>query len=119
MEEDQIVKQQDDLEKIIAHMRAAALKHGKDWLRAKIEDKGGESQEREAELPAPLKLTDNAGITEHTTPHNRRQTNDRGLKESPQGNPPRGQKSWYRAQRMTQQQHQRPADRECQQRVSI
>ncbi|KAJ1109954.1 hypothetical protein NDU88_007311 [Pleurodeles waltl] len=39
MEEDQVVEPQDDLERMIAHMRAEALKRGKDWLRAKMEDK--------------------------------------------------------------------------------
>ncbi|KAJ1142441.1 hypothetical protein NDU88_008766 [Pleurodeles waltl] len=53
---------------MIAHMRAEALKHGKDWLRAKMEDKGEESQECELEDKAPSSLTDNAGAAERTTP---------------------------------------------------
>ncbi|KAJ1104055.1 hypothetical protein NDU88_001470 [Pleurodeles waltl] len=40
MEEDQEVEPQDYLERMIAHMRSEALKQGKDWLRAKTEDKG-------------------------------------------------------------------------------
>ncbi|KAJ1125151.1 hypothetical protein NDU88_003588 [Pleurodeles waltl] len=50
--------------------RGAKTRQG--WLRAKIEDKGGEAQEREAELPAPQKLTDNTAITEHTSPPRQR-----------------------------------------------
>ncbi|KAJ1120226.1 hypothetical protein NDU88_008458 [Pleurodeles waltl] len=33
MEEDQVVEQQDYLERMIGHMRAEALKRGKDWQR--------------------------------------------------------------------------------------
>ncbi|KAJ1140947.1 hypothetical protein NDU88_007284 [Pleurodeles waltl] len=40
MEEDQVVEPQGDLERMIAHMGAEAIKRGKDWLRAKMEDKG-------------------------------------------------------------------------------
>ncbi|KAJ1185803.1 hypothetical protein NDU88_002590 [Pleurodeles waltl] len=68
MEEDQVVEQQDDLERMIAHMRAEALKRGKDWLRAKMEDKGVESIEHEVETTAPASLTDKAGTTERTSP---------------------------------------------------
>ncbi|KAJ1131310.1 hypothetical protein NDU88_009648 [Pleurodeles waltl] len=60
MEEDQVVEQQDDLERMIAHMRAEALKRGKDWLRAKMEDKNMEPTEREDETTAPTSLTDKA-----------------------------------------------------------
>ncbi|KAJ1178224.1 hypothetical protein NDU88_003471 [Pleurodeles waltl] len=68
MEEDQVVEQQDDLERMIAHMRAEALKRGKDWLRAKIEDEGGEAQERVAEQPAPQSETNIPTATEDTSP---------------------------------------------------
>ncbi|KAJ1091969.1 hypothetical protein NDU88_005083 [Pleurodeles waltl] len=64
MEEDQVVEQQDDLERMIAHMRAEALKRGKDWLRAKMEDKSVESTEREEETTVPASLADKAGYME-------------------------------------------------------
>ncbi|KAJ1151287.1 hypothetical protein NDU88_004070 [Pleurodeles waltl] len=60
MEEDQVVEQQEDLERMIAHMRAEALKRGKDWLRAKMEDKSMELTEREDETTTPTSLTDKA-----------------------------------------------------------
>ncbi|KAJ1160955.1 hypothetical protein NDU88_001444 [Pleurodeles waltl] len=60
MEEDQAVEQQDDLEKMIAHMRAEAMRRGKDWLSAKMEDKGREPAERDEDTTAPPGLADNA-----------------------------------------------------------
>ncbi|KAJ1139677.1 hypothetical protein NDU88_006044 [Pleurodeles waltl] len=60
MEEDQVVEQQDDLERMIAHMRAEALKRGKDWLRAKMEDKSLEPAERKEVTTAPTSLADKA-----------------------------------------------------------
>ncbi|KAJ1142108.1 hypothetical protein NDU88_008435 [Pleurodeles waltl] len=68
MDEDQVVEQQDDLERMIAHMRAEALKCSKDWLRTKMEDKGEESQEHELEATALSSLTDNAGTAECISP---------------------------------------------------
>ncbi|KAJ1137775.1 hypothetical protein NDU88_004171 [Pleurodeles waltl] len=119
MEEDQVVEQQDDLEKMIAHMRAEALKRGKDWLRAKMEDKGGESQEREVVLSAPLSLIDNAGATEHTTPPQQKENKRHRSEGKPARKPAKRAKVMVQGTRMTQQQHQRPADHERQQRVSI
>ncbi|KAJ1105405.1 hypothetical protein NDU88_002811 [Pleurodeles waltl] len=68
MEEDQVVEQQDDIERMIAHMRAAALKRGKDWLCAKMEDKGEESGEHDLEATALSSLADDAGIAERISP---------------------------------------------------
>ncbi|KAJ1163644.1 hypothetical protein NDU88_004099 [Pleurodeles waltl] len=70
MEEDQVVEQQDDLERMIAHMRAEALKCGKDWLRAKMEEKGEERQ--------------NTDIPNASDPHLVTDTNDRGSPPPPQ-----------------------------------
>ncbi|KAJ1081524.1 hypothetical protein NDU88_001706 [Pleurodeles waltl] len=67
IEEDQVVEQQDDLERMIAHMRAEALKRGKDWLCAKMEEKSMETTEREEETTAPASLTDKAGATERAS----------------------------------------------------
>ncbi|KAJ1160422.1 hypothetical protein NDU88_000924 [Pleurodeles waltl] len=39
VEEGDVGDHQDDLEKMLAHMRAEALKQGKDWLRAKMEER--------------------------------------------------------------------------------
>ncbi|KAJ1160367.1 hypothetical protein NDU88_000869 [Pleurodeles waltl] len=39
MEEVDVGDHQDDLEKMLAHMRAEALRRGKDWLRAKMEER--------------------------------------------------------------------------------
>ncbi|KAJ1101470.1 hypothetical protein NDU88_006538 [Pleurodeles waltl] len=44
MEEDQVVEQQDDLERMLVQMRAEALKRGKDWQRVKVVEKGDERQ---------------------------------------------------------------------------
>ncbi|KAJ1107352.1 hypothetical protein NDU88_004743 [Pleurodeles waltl] len=66
MEEDQVVEQQDDLERMIAHMRAEALKRSKDWLRSKMEDKGADLEGNEDTPTAHLNVTDNAGAPEHT-----------------------------------------------------
>ncbi|KAJ1211655.1 hypothetical protein NDU88_007012 [Pleurodeles waltl] len=52
---------------MIAHMRAEALKRGKDWLRAKMEDKSMEATERKEETTAPASLTDKAGVTERAS----------------------------------------------------
>ncbi|KAJ1080830.1 hypothetical protein NDU88_001019 [Pleurodeles waltl] len=67
MEEDQVVEQQDNLERMIAHMRAEALKRGKDWLRAKMEDKSIEATEHEEETTVAASLTDKAGVTERAS----------------------------------------------------
>ncbi|KAJ1085116.1 hypothetical protein NDU88_005249 [Pleurodeles waltl] len=67
-EEDQVVDQQDDLERMIAHMRVEALKHGKDWLRSKMEDKGVDLEGHEDTPTAHLNVTDNAGAPEHAAP---------------------------------------------------
>ncbi|KAJ1115393.1 hypothetical protein NDU88_003617 [Pleurodeles waltl] len=64
MEEDQVVEQQDDLEKMIAHMRSEALKRGKDWLRAQMADREDEAQVHGA--PAPTKQTEEMGETERS-----------------------------------------------------
>ncbi|KAJ1136643.1 hypothetical protein NDU88_003058 [Pleurodeles waltl] len=64
MEEDQVVEQQDDLEKMIAHMRSEALKRGKDWLRAKMVDREDEAQVHGA--PAPTKQTEEMSETERS-----------------------------------------------------
>ncbi|KAJ1119152.1 hypothetical protein NDU88_007338 [Pleurodeles waltl] len=53
MEEDHAAEQQDDLEGMITHMRAEALRRGKDWLRAKMEDKNKEPAERIEDTTAP------------------------------------------------------------------
>ncbi|KAJ1140935.1 hypothetical protein NDU88_007272 [Pleurodeles waltl] len=53
MEEDHAAEQQDDLESMIAHMRAEALRRGKDWLRAKMEDKNKDPAERIEDTTAP------------------------------------------------------------------
>ncbi|KAJ1162289.1 hypothetical protein NDU88_002757 [Pleurodeles waltl] len=68
MEEDQVVKQQDDLERMIVHMGAEALKRGKDWLRSKMEDKGVDLEGHEDTPTAHLNVTDNSGAPEHTAP---------------------------------------------------
>ncbi|KAJ1099835.1 hypothetical protein NDU88_004930 [Pleurodeles waltl] len=60
MEEDQAVEQLDDLEKMIVHMRVEAMRRGKDWLRAKVEDKSREPTERDGDTTAPPGLSDNA-----------------------------------------------------------
>ncbi|KAJ1105363.1 hypothetical protein NDU88_002770 [Pleurodeles waltl] len=39
MEEVDVVNHQDDLGKMLSHMRAEALRRGKDWLRAKMEER--------------------------------------------------------------------------------
>ncbi|KAJ1205235.1 hypothetical protein NDU88_000670 [Pleurodeles waltl] len=49
---------------MIAHMRSEALKRSKDWLRAKMVDRGDESQVQGA--PAPAKQTDEVGETERS-----------------------------------------------------
>ncbi|KAJ1082905.1 hypothetical protein NDU88_003066 [Pleurodeles waltl] len=66
MDEDQVVEQQDDLERMIAHVCAEALKRGKDWLRAKMVDTSEESRAQEA--PALANLPDEAGATERSSP---------------------------------------------------
>ncbi|KAJ1182384.1 hypothetical protein NDU88_007576 [Pleurodeles waltl] len=87
MEEDQVVEQQDDLERMIAHMRAEVLKRNKDWLRAKIDDKGSEAQEREAEQPAPQKLIDNTAIPKDTSPTRQKATKRQRAERKPTGKP--------------------------------
>ncbi|KAJ1173836.1 hypothetical protein NDU88_005661 [Pleurodeles waltl] len=44
MEEVVVVEQQDDLERMLAHMRAEALRRGKDWFCAKMEERSDEGQ---------------------------------------------------------------------------
>ncbi|KAJ1136423.1 hypothetical protein NDU88_002840 [Pleurodeles waltl] len=69
MEEDQVVEPQDDLERMLAHMRAEALKRGKDWLCVKMEEKGEERQSIDIPNPSDLPLVTN--------------TNDRGSPPPP------------------------------------
>ncbi|KAJ1178645.1 hypothetical protein NDU88_003888 [Pleurodeles waltl] len=45
---------------MIAHMRAEALRRGKDWLRAKMEDRSREPAERVEDTTAPPGLADNS-----------------------------------------------------------
>ncbi|KAJ1178369.1 hypothetical protein NDU88_003615 [Pleurodeles waltl] len=66
MEEDQVVDQKDDLER----MRAEALNRGKDWLFAKMEEKGEERQ--------------NIDILNPSNPHQVTDTNNRGSPLPPQ-----------------------------------
>ncbi|KAJ1119407.1 hypothetical protein NDU88_007593 [Pleurodeles waltl] len=68
MKDGQMVELQDDLEKMIAHMWAEALKRGKDWLRAKMEDSGVENQEKDLTAPVVLDLTEETGTGGNTTP---------------------------------------------------
>ncbi|KAJ1139948.1 hypothetical protein NDU88_006309 [Pleurodeles waltl] len=68
MEEDQVVEQQDDLERMIAHMRAEALKRGNDWLRAKMEEKGEEIQSQDLSAPALPTLADETGVAGGISP---------------------------------------------------
>ncbi|KAJ1194465.1 hypothetical protein NDU88_003753 [Pleurodeles waltl] len=89
MEEDQVVEQQDDLERMIAHMRAEALKRGKDYLRAKIEDKGGEAQERVSEQPAPQNESNTPTATEDTSPTRRKAVKRQRAEKKPTGKPSR------------------------------
>ncbi|KAJ1189421.1 hypothetical protein NDU88_006166 [Pleurodeles waltl] len=67
MEEDQVVEQQDDLERIIAHILAEALKHGKDWLRAKMVDTSEESRAQVLEATALANLPDEAGAADQSS----------------------------------------------------
>ncbi|KAJ1152268.1 hypothetical protein NDU88_005044 [Pleurodeles waltl] len=93
MEEDQVVEQQDDLERMIAHMRAEALKRGKDWLRAKIEDKGGEAQERVAEQPATQSEANITTATEDTSPTRQKAVKRQRAEKKPTGKPSRRAKA--------------------------
>ncbi|KAJ1157662.1 hypothetical protein NDU88_010366 [Pleurodeles waltl] len=70
MEEDQVVEQQDDLERMISHMCAEALKRGKDWLSAKMVDTSKESRAHEA--PALANLPDEVGATEWSSPRSQK-----------------------------------------------
>ncbi|KAJ1185600.1 hypothetical protein NDU88_002392 [Pleurodeles waltl] len=68
---------------MIAHMRSEALKRGKDWLRAKMVDRGDESQVHGA--PAPTKQTEEMGETERS-PSPSQKSNKR---QKPEGKPAR------------------------------
>ncbi|KAJ1151027.1 hypothetical protein NDU88_003814 [Pleurodeles waltl] len=72
---------------MIAHMRAEALKRGKDWLRSKIEDKGDEVQEHRLEQPAPLIETVNAEATEQITPPQQRESKRQRAENKPARKP--------------------------------
>ncbi|KAJ1185410.1 hypothetical protein NDU88_002203 [Pleurodeles waltl] len=68
MKEDLAVEQQDDLERMLAHMRVEALKHGKDWLRAKMDEKGKENQSQDFSAPACSTLTDGTSTAGSISP---------------------------------------------------
>ncbi|KAJ1129599.1 hypothetical protein NDU88_007966 [Pleurodeles waltl] len=53
---------------MIAHMRAEALKRGKDWLHAKMEEKGEENQSQDFPAPALPILADETGAAEGISP---------------------------------------------------
>ncbi|KAJ1084646.1 hypothetical protein NDU88_004792 [Pleurodeles waltl] len=69
MEEDHAAEQQDDLESMIAHMRAEALKRGKDWLCAKMED---ESREPTEDTTSPPEKTPERAALPPQKPSRRR-----------------------------------------------
>ncbi|KAJ1129997.1 hypothetical protein NDU88_008356 [Pleurodeles waltl] len=53
---------------MIAHMQAEALKHGKDWLRAKMVDTSDESRAQVLEAIALANLPDKEGAAEQSSP---------------------------------------------------
>ncbi|KAJ1166419.1 hypothetical protein NDU88_006823 [Pleurodeles waltl] len=72
MEEDHAAEQQDDLESMIAHMRAEALKRGNDWLRTKMEDKSREPTERMEDTTSPPEKTPERAALPPQKPSRRR-----------------------------------------------
>ncbi|KAJ1189160.1 hypothetical protein NDU88_005911 [Pleurodeles waltl] len=68
MEEDQVVEQQDDLDRMLAQMMAEALKRGKNWLCAKMEEKSEERQIQDLSAPGCLTLADETNAAGGITP---------------------------------------------------
>ncbi|KAJ1165761.1 hypothetical protein NDU88_006178 [Pleurodeles waltl] len=69
-------EQQDDLERMLAQMRAEALKRGKDWLRKKMEDTtlvGGSPPTEEQQPCTVLEIDDLQVDREQTPKPNKRQ----------------------------------------------
>ncbi|KAJ1101531.1 hypothetical protein NDU88_006598, partial [Pleurodeles waltl] len=76
MEETMLEEQQDDLERMLAQMRAEALKRGKDWLRKKMEDTkpmGGLSSSEEQQPGTVVEINDLQEDREQTPKPSKRQ----------------------------------------------
>ncbi|KAJ1116822.1 hypothetical protein NDU88_005027 [Pleurodeles waltl] len=58
MEEVDVGDPQDDLERMLAQMRAEALRHGKDWLRAKMEERDTEGDAQQVSDLNPTSMKD-------------------------------------------------------------
>ncbi|KAJ1150412.1 hypothetical protein NDU88_003205 [Pleurodeles waltl] len=87
MEEDQVVEQQDDLERMLAQMRAEALKRGKDWLHAKMEEKGEERQSTDipnpSDFPLVIETNDRRSPPPPQKPNKRQRTEGKPAKKTP------------------------------------
>ncbi|KAJ1100956.1 hypothetical protein NDU88_006031 [Pleurodeles waltl] len=76
MEDVVVVEQQDDLERMLAQMRAEALKQGKDWLRKEMEDTGperGTPPAPEHDIPAKGDNSETKSEMDHARKPNKRQ----------------------------------------------
>ncbi|KAJ1084608.1 hypothetical protein NDU88_004754 [Pleurodeles waltl] len=76
MEDVVVVEQQDDLERMLAQIRAEALKRGKDWLRKKMEDTGPEGVSPptpEHDIPTKGDNSETQSEMDHARKPNKRQ----------------------------------------------